>query len=563
MWNNKDVLKIEIVLPNTLVTSYMGMNVPAAIEVDDEGNIVSTGGRMTPCTDIKYDIEGNPQKYFWEDYFEMIYPDPDDLAEDDAEAGMDKFNPNSSFVKTAKPFIDFLTWITGISALNVDGNGRQYTDGTVNQVALNKFIAEAHDHLDLYKLAAYYIFFLRFGLVDSVERNAELKTYDGQHFHYEPWDMDIAMGNTNQGALVLNPPLTRQSVIPGTSIKAFSGRGDSTSNFMWDCLEAWDYWSKTLVPEVAEALYNAGLTYENASKMFDEEYSEKWSESMYNEAGFFKYIQNGGTEYLPWLQGSRMSHRHWWLSTSMNYYDAMWSCGTFKSRRVVLFVDKGASAPGTDILSIKATANTYFELTSSGGTASIEKKPANLTANFDISNNTFSAKDPTWIYGGSFIEELDLSCFARTMATVDVSRCYDDVLGANIKKLILGVPLSGSGDTKTGQISGTQLRISGTNAVTKTDALEILETLDITGQSSVKNTAGIFVTDDRTSIKNLYAAGTSFVDFQNAPSGNTFENLVLPGTTTIMNADNSTSESNINSFVMHNASWQNLEFWNT
>lgn len=563
VWNNKDVLKIEIVLPNTLVTSYMGMNVPAAIEVDDEGNIVSTGGTMTPCTNIKYDIEGNPQKYFWEDYFEMIYPDPDDLAEDDAKAGIDKFNPNSSFVKTAKPFIDFLTWITGISALNVDGNGRQYTDGTVNQTALNKFIAEAHDHLDLYKLAAYYIFFLRFGLVDSVERNAELKTYDGQHFHYEPWDMDIAMGNTNQGALVLNPPLTRQSVIPGTSIKAFSGRGDSTSNFMWDCLEAWDYWSKTLVPEVAEALYNAGLTYENASKMFDEEYSEKWSESMYNEAGFFKYIQNGGTEYLPWLQGSRMSHRHWWLSTSMNYYDAMWSCGTFKSRRVVLFVDKGASAPGTDILSIKATANTYFELTSSGGTASIEKKPANLTANFDISNNTFSAKDPTWIYGGSFIEELDLSCFARTMATVDVSRCYDDVLGANIKKLILGVPLSGSGDTRTGQISGTQLRISGTNAVTKTDALEILETLNITGQSSVKNTAGIFVTDDRTSIKNLYAAGTSFVDFQNAPSGNTFENLVLPGTTTIMNADNSTSESNINSFVMHNASWQNLEFWNT
>lgn len=563
VWNNKNVLQVEIVLPNTLVTSYMGMNVPTALELDSDGNITSTGGSMVPCTGIKYDLEGNPQKYYWEDYFEMIYPDPDDLAEDDAKLGIDKFNPNSNFVATAKPFIDFLTWITSISALNVDGNGRQYTDGTVAPAALNKFIAESHDHLDLYKLAAYYIFFLRFGLVDSVERNAQLKTYDGIHFHYEPWDMDIAMGNTNQGRLVLNPPLTRSSVIPGTSTKAFSGRGDSTSNFLWDCLEAWDYWSKTLVPEVAEALYNAGLTYENASKMFDEEYSDKWSESMYNEAGYFKYIQNGGEDYLPWLQGSRASHRHWWLSTSMNYYDAMWSCGTFKSRRVVLFVDKGLSQPGTDILSIKATSNTYFELTSSGGTASIERKPANLVANFDISANSFSAKDPTWIYGGSFIEELDLSCFAKTMATVDVSRCYDDVLGANIKKLVLGVPLSGDGDTRTGQISGTQLRISAANVTNNTDALEILETLDVTGQSSIQNTSGIFVTQDRTSIKNFYAAGTSIVGFQNAPSGNTFTNLVLPATTIVNNADNSVSESNINSFVMHNASWQNLEFWNT
>jgi len=35
--------------------------------------------------------------------------------------------------------------------------------------------------------------------------------------------------------------------------------------------------------------------------MFDEEYSNKWAESLYNEAGFFKYIKNGGGEYLPWL----------------------------------------------------------------------------------------------------------------------------------------------------------------------------------------------------------------------------------------------------------------------
>jgi hypothetical protein len=66
-------------------------------------------------------------------------------------------------------------------------------------VLYSKFRSEASQHLDLYKIAAYYIFMLRFGLVDSLERNAQLKTYDGQHWHFEPWDMDIALGNNNQG----------------------------------------------------------------------------------------------------------------------------------------------------------------------------------------------------------------------------------------------------------------------------------------------------------------------------------------------------------------------------
>lgn len=561
VWDNKNVLQIEIVLPNTLVTSYMSMEVPTTMELNDQGDIVNTGGTYVDCREIKYDAQGNPVKYYWEDYFEMIYPDPDDIEDG-------KFSQDSEFNQKAQPFLNFLDWITGIAALNTNPQNQQYTNGTVNETALNRFKREAADHLDLYKLAAYYVFFLRFGLVDSVERNAEMKTYDGQHWHYEPWDMDIAMGNTNQGALVLNPPLDRNSVIPGTSTYAFSGRGASTSNFLWDCLEAWDEWANTLVPEVAEALYNAGLTYENASQMFDEEYSNKWAESLYNEAGFFKYIKNGGGGYLPWLQGSRMSHRHWWLSTSMNYYDSKWSCGTFKSGRVVLFVEKGQNLPGTDLLTIKPTSTTYFELTSSGGGSSIEKKIATPAqpAVFDISANTFSAKDPTWIFGGLFIEELDLSCFARTMSAIEVNKCYDNVLGATIKSLNIGIPLTTvSATEKTGAVSGTSLRFTASfeqNGET-IDALSELVTLNVTGQSTIKNTIGLFVNEDRSSIRNFYASGTALTEFQNAPSGNVFDNLVLPATTTLINQDNSQNTSNLTTFSMHNAQWSNIEFWNT
>ena len=127
IWDNKDVLRIEVLNVNDRYTSY----------VTDEGFDTFSNG-----------------KYGWESSFEMIYPDPDDVDEDDAAAGISKGSPESKFYKKAKPFVDWYKWL--ISTRN----------------NYEKFKAEAADHLDLYKLAAYYIFVLRFALVDSLERNA-------------------------------------------------------------------------------------------------------------------------------------------------------------------------------------------------------------------------------------------------------------------------------------------------------------------------------------------------------------------------------------------------------
>jgi hypothetical protein len=114
-------------------------------------------------------------------------------------------------------------------------------------------------------MAAYYIFVLRFGLVDSLERNAQLKTYDGKHWHYEPWDMDIALGNRNTGGIAFNPPIDRYTMMDAAT-GAISGRSiidsnnddipDTTvSNWLFDALEAWSYWMETIVPKVANAMY--------------------------------------------------------------------------------------------------------------------------------------------------------------------------------------------------------------------------------------------------------------------------------------------------------------------
>lgn len=552
VWDNKDVLRIEVVLPNTRLTSYMDFNV------------TDTGGNSHPCTDIKLDERGNPSQYYWEDYFEMIYPDDDDVAEDDAKNGLTKFSSSSKFVSKVTPFINFLKWIT-----DCKNKYNQATDwwaaGTYASTQA-AFEATAHDHLDMYKLAAYYIFFLRFGLVDSVERNAQLKTYDGQHWHYEPWDMDIALGNTNQGALVLNPPMTRNSFEPGTTTYAFSGKSETTSNVLWDCLESWTYWSETVVPIVAQALYNAGLNYNNIIKMFDEEYAEAWSESMYNQSGYFKYVENGGVDWLAWLQGSRESHRHWWISTSMNYYDAKWSCGSFNEHRIRIFADKAINPVGTDIVTIKPTSDTFFKIAQQEGRTSLGFQAAtrNNPAVFDISTAAFSAKDPSYIYGGTFVEEIDLSCFAEKLKAADLSLCYDTVLGAPIKKVDVGIPYTVNSTTQyTGKVSGTQLRLTGYDSTTGHDAFANLQVLDITGQSTITTTQELLGTRNRKAVTDFYAIGSGITSFISSTSGNQFNTIKLPGitTTTYTNQDNVVVA--FNTLTMNNSSWNTIEFWDT
>ena len=418
VWSNGDVLRIEVVGSNVPFTSYM---TDAGFE-----NIVSVQ---------QYDTNGDPvgdpvRMYNWEQAFELIYPDEDDIAEDDAKAGIDKFNPNSKFVEKVQPFIDFFKWV--VSTRN-------------NQA---KFQAEAAQHLDLYKMAAYYIFCMRFGLVDSIERNAQLKTYDGQHWHYEPWDMDIALGNKNDGGIAYDPPIDRNTKLPGSvTTYAFSGRSANddgtiaTSNWLWDALEAWPYWANTIVPKVADALYSAGLTYDNITKMFDEDYAAKWCEIMYNASGYFKYVEsgNGDPTWLSWLQGSRMTHRHWWLSNSMDYYDAKWFCGDYKSHYI--YVRANVTEGSDQSIRIVPTKDSYMSVTKDGVLQTTRSVSKSNPFVYSMSGGS-NTKNPILVYGANFMEEIDLSEIATGLDGITLDGVYSTVLGSPLKKINVGTPLT-------------------------------------------------------------------------------------------------------------------------
>ena len=479
--------------------------------------------------------------------------------------------------------MNFLNWITDVAALKTTGNvlGATGSQARVTQAELNKFIAEAHDHLDLYKLAAYYIFFLRFGLIDSVERNAQLKTYDGQHWHYEPWDMDIALGGANNGVIAYEPPLTRDTRAGGSTY-AFSGRTTNQSNVLWDCLECWDYWANTLVPEVAQALYDAGLTYENASKMFDEEYVNKWSETLYNESGHYKYIDATiDSKYRQYLNGARTSHRHWWLSKSMNYYDAKWSCGDFTQRSINFRISKNQNPSGYNLIKIYPTNTTFFKV--QYGTKGSE---TGITPIGDLTEATtlvggeavidanlqLEDKQPCFIFGASSIEGLDLSGLlssstgnlGRGYTDINFGDSYDEVLGASLKWLKLGAQCTPSIYTYPNEnsyisnLSIGQNGIGGTTGDNKHDALENVELLDVVGWYNMTTQGGTtWLSDlfsgngyDRKNIKTLYAMGCNMAtSFKTSNSGNKFTDLRLP--------------SSVASLEFINSSWENLSFWST
>ena len=518
LWDNKDVLRVEVVGSNVPFTSYMTHeNFDSIVEIEDQ-----TTHNIT-------------RKYNWEQVFEMIYPDEDDIAKDDAKKGMDKFNPNSTYVRKIQPFIDFHEWV--VSTRN-------------NQA---KFEAEAAQHLDLYKMAAYYIFILRFGLVDSLERNAQIKTYDGVHFHYEPWDMDIALGNKNDGGIAFNPPMDRNTKLPGSvTTYGISGRSaDSngtvvTSNWLFDALEAWGYWANTIVPTVADALYDAGLTYDNICKMFDDNYASKWCEIMYNASGYFKYVESGKGDptWLSWLQGSRATHRHWWLSTSMDYYDAKWFCGDYKNHYI--YIRANVTEGQHQHVIITPNKDTYMtvvkETYPSGlqGTYAVDKTHPLM---FDMAIGS-ATKNPMIFYGANFIEEIDLSEIAHGLDGILLDGIYSEVLGSPLKRLNVGIPVQVGGGGHTGTLASLGCQIQG-NA----NVFSALQFLNIRGQLNQTDLSTLVYNNDITELQEIQAMGSGLTTFYSSESGNNFTNIELPDS--------------VYTIWMNNSTWDNMSFWHT
>lgn len=372
------------------------------------------------------------------------------------------------------------------------------------------FATQKWAHMDVYKVAAYYVYLMRFGAVDQPVKNGFLTSEDGEHFYYINYDNDTINGLINTGELRLDPTITRQTI--GTDGEyVYAGH----SSVLWNRCEA-DTEFMDIVSIVDNALYSAGLRYDEVMSVFNDEQCDKWAERVYNQDAEYKYLLpyvNQATNNLFMLQGSRSSHRAWWLSKRFALYDSLFVSGAYRDRNVS-FKCLNDTQPGQKFTITAGTDMNYGYGVNNG----IRETGVELN-NGDVhtftTTDTLNLGDVVKIFGASDLTQLDLSQLASRLAVLDCSAASDTVLGSKMKKLLIG----GNGNVNT-ELSS----ISGINKLTSLQELNIEDYQAITSL-------------DLTALKDMrkvYAHGSGVASIDFAP-GTPVEYLELPSAMMALN----------------------------
>ena len=380
-------------------------------------------------------IDSETGKKRWEQAYEARYPDK---------------NKDTTFLKA------FCDWVVS------------------TKDNIEKFKTEKWDHCNVYMMAAYYVYAIRHGAVDQIVKNSMLTTEDGQHFFWILYDNDTVNGLRNDGRLRYPPTIDRQSLDEEFTEITYAYAGHDS--VLWNNMEADDEFMRIVI-RIDNALYTAGLTYNAVINMFDTEQANKWCERIYNLDAQYKYISpftDQGLNYLELLQGSRQSHRRWWLSRRFNLIDSKFVSGEYKAK-------------GIELKLVGCPPDTKFKVTSGYDMNygyGINTDPIqygihlSLGESFEFStpNRTLNIGDPLYIYASTNIAELDFSNFTPYLSQINIGRVYSESLGTMLKKLILGVDVSS--DTR---------RNIAVRDISGIQSAERLEYLDIGGYEGISN----------------------------------------------------------------------------
>lgn len=313
---------------------------------------------------------------------------------------------------------------------------------------VNKFKSEKAAHLDMYKMAAYYVYLMRFGAVDQVVKNAMLTTEDGQHYYYIHYDNDTINGLRNDGLRAYDTDINRQSIDTDFENLTYAYAGHDS--VLWNNLEA-DSEFMEFVKQIDNALYQAGMSYRDVIDMFDTKQMSKWSERIYNEDAKIKYIkplQDEGINNLFMCQGNRQQHRRYWLSNRFALYDSIWASGEYKSSVIDIKVANGEGS----FTVTSGKDNSYFGY----GINNVVIESGHLLDKDESVTFTtprvLAIGDPLRIYNAHLIKSVDISNFQQALAQLNLNSVYNSEMGTKLESLILGS--SSKSNTSLSEISG-------------------------------------------------------------------------------------------------------------
>lgn len=395
----------------------------------------------------------------------------------------------------------FCTWISGYA--NSAGGSAS-------------FATEKWEHLNVYMVAAYYIYLMTMGAVDQTTKNAMLTSEDGVHFYYINYDNDTILGVRNDGILAFPPTINRQSLdtsYEGVTVYAYAGH----ENTLWNMLEA-DTEFMAIARAVYTSLYNAGWNYSALVDMFDDKQSLLWCERVFNQDADYKYLtpyRDAGTDHLEMLQGSRSSHRRWWISKRLALYDSLFVAGEFSTN---IFNFKCVNGTPANLqFSFTAGADLYYGF---GIQTSIYKSGIYLhgpseeypdgETHVETLDRGLAIGDPISIYAGVYLRAVNISGFLPYLNTVEMTSMYSEATNTtSLKTLIIG--------NRTQSNTGLA-NLSGIQSVKKLEYLDIEGCRGLTSLNLSENPYVNTLRAYRTNIGEVKFADGGYITTFEAPS---------------------------------------------
>ena len=430
---------------------------------------------------------------------------------------------------------DEVMYSSGEEIVTVTGNGHA---GVVSKGSSFKghtlfeyFQDQKYEHFDVWKLACYYIYIMRFAAVDQVIKNTMMTTEDGIHYYYINYDNDTVLGVRNDGYLVYDWQVDRNTYDSSIGGYAYAGFG----SVLWNLLEQdQDFMDK--VQTVAKAMVTSNvLTYDIAVDMFNNKQSGTWSQRLYNQSEMYKYIgifndiDNLGTDdynpyqntkYLPFLQGSRASHRDWWLRHRFDLYDAKWSAGEYEKAKLEVYMSATASPSSpADICRIITGSKFYYTVLSNGrllGNNFVELE--NNVEHIFRTSSPLAIGDPLALLGGYNIKVLDFSEQRDRLGSSLAFNWDEKKFTSKMTQLILG------GDTPTTLQPGCSL-----GNIVNLGKLKALEVLDIRTAYNIKSVE----ISNLANLRKFLAEGSAITNFAPA-KGAILEEVSLPNSITTL-----------------------------